>query len=202
MELHATKTASLDQRPAHDREPPRSLVVLLGQILYRALVGYLVAHVITGAFVGLVLGLGHVLINYLESLRGESFIIVLMWTFLSAGMGGLFGAVFGALFAPTESQRTKRKSWAIAKGAAIGNLLGLLLAAHVGAIFGTALDFLYGQNAWKRAGEDVVLLPMAIGGGAGMVAGVLTGFWLRYRRKQRSQASAQSRSATPLTTGA
>jgi hypothetical protein len=32
-------------------------------------------------------------------------------------------------------------------------------------------------------------VPMAIGGGAGIAAGVLTGFWLRFRRKQRRQAS-------------
>jgi len=167
----------------------RSLFAFLGQLLYRGLVGYLVATITMGAYWGLVFGLGYVFRKYLDSLRGESFAIVLMSAFGASGMGGLSGAVFGGLFAPTESQG-KKERWTIVKAAAIGNLLGLVLAAHVGAICGTVVDFLYGQEALKKTGEDFLFVLMAIGGGAGIVGGVLSGFWFRFRRKHQQHLDA------------
>ena len=158
----------------------KSALKSIASILYRGLLGYVVANVITGAYVGLIVVIG--LMGYLDALRATSLEFVLMCALGASSIGGLFAAICASLFAPTPTSG-KGRTWALVKRACIGNVLGIIVAAHFGATFATVVDFVYGQVALKKWGEDFVLLPMAIGGGAGIIARVLCGFWGRFRRR-------------------
>ena len=111
-----------------------------------------------------------------------------------AWTGGPTGAVFGAIFAPWQSARERRT---LVKSAFFGNLLGILLAGHLGAVVGTALDFVFGQEALRKVRGDYILALMAIGGGAGIIAGALCGLWYGHRSKHRREATADESGPPP-----
>jgi len=163
----------------------RSVLTFLGFVVYRGLIGYLVGGIITSAYALLAVGLAISLKGYLASVKGPLDFVVT--SALSASVcGGILGAMFGAWWAPVESPGSKQTSWVLAKTASIGNLLGIAVAAHFGAVWGTIIDLVYGDEAFSES-DDYVFVEMAIGGGAGILAGVLAGFWSRLHRKWASR---------------
>jgi hypothetical protein len=175
------KTAPSQQRPAGLWLT--AAFAFLGQLFYRALVGFLVANILMGVYFVLAIAIAFLLGDHLDPLRGTSLGFALMSALGASGSGGLIGAVFGGIFAPSESARQRRT---LVKSAFLGNLLGILLAGHLGAVVGTVLDFVLGQEGLHKIGEDYVLVLMAIGGGAGIIAGALCGLWCGHRAKHLS----------------
>jgi hypothetical protein len=139
------------------------------------------ANIITGAYTAILVGLGFLLREHLDAWRSTSLAMVIAPALFASTIGGFFGAMFGALFAPQEAPGDKKTRRTLVKSAVTGNLVAIPVAGHVGAIFAMALDFVYGPEAPHQNG--VLELLLALGSGAGIMAGTLSGVWWRYRQK-------------------
>ena len=140
-----------------------------GRFLYRLLVGFLMATIITSIFAALVLGVTFGILGDRDYPRETLLGLAGGCGFMGSQLGGFAGGVMAALFAVRgSSAKTRRIGW----WAVLGSVLGLLFGAAVAAGAGIMSAGIFGIEESRKT-QSFMFLILGAGLSAGLLAGII-----------------------------